>query len=161
MFFDEVRVPVENRVGAENDGWRVTNVTLSFERGTAFVSEMVDALRMAEDLAPLVEDQTERRELYVMIAPDASNVDASATPNTKTPSSACMVGQWVTVTRDNGFVPSMSVTWKQVGNLFAAWTGPGGGENASAAVVPDAAVRQTGLTKLQDEFRRQRQPADR
>lgn len=68
VFFDEVRVPVENRVGAENDGWRVTNVTLSFERGTAFVSEMVDALRMAEDLAPLVGDQTERRELAHVVA---------------------------------------------------------------------------------------------
>jgi alkylation response protein AidB-like acyl-CoA dehydrogenase len=56
VFLDEVRVPVENRVGAENDGWRVTNVTLSFERGTAFVSEMVDALRMAEELAPEVHD---------------------------------------------------------------------------------------------------------
>ena len=68
VFFDEVRVPVENRVGAENDGWRVTNVTLSFERGTAFVSEMVDALRMAEELAPLVGDQTERRELAHVVA---------------------------------------------------------------------------------------------
>ena len=29
------------RVGAENDGWRVTNVTLRFERGTAFASEMI------------------------------------------------------------------------------------------------------------------------
>ena len=27
MFLDEVRIPVSNRVGAENDGWRVTNVT--------------------------------------------------------------------------------------------------------------------------------------
>jgi alkylation response protein AidB-like acyl-CoA dehydrogenase len=68
VFFDEVRVPVENRIGDENDGWRVTNVTLSFERGTAFVSEMVDALRMAEDLAPSVTDVAERRELAHVVA---------------------------------------------------------------------------------------------
>jgi alkylation response protein AidB-like acyl-CoA dehydrogenase len=41
MFLDEVRVPVENRVGAENDGWRVTNVTLRFERGTAFAQHII------------------------------------------------------------------------------------------------------------------------
>jgi len=64
------------------------------------------------------------------------------------------VGQWVTVTRDNGFVPSMSVTWKQIGNILASWSG-GEGQNASAAAMPDAAVRRTGLTKLQGEFRRQ------
>ena len=43
VFLNDVRVPVANRVGAENDGWRVTNVTLKYERGTAFVSELVDA----------------------------------------------------------------------------------------------------------------------
>jgi len=68
VFLDEVRVPVVNRVGEENDGWRVTNVTLSFERGTAFVSEMVDALRLAEELAPSVHDVAERRELAHVIA---------------------------------------------------------------------------------------------
>jgi alkylation response protein AidB-like acyl-CoA dehydrogenase len=68
VFFDDVRVPVENRVGDENDGWRVTNVTLSFERGTAFVSEMVDALRLAEELAPGVDDLAERRELAHVVA---------------------------------------------------------------------------------------------
>ncbi len=68
VFLDDVRVPVSNRVGDENDGWRVTNVTLSFERGTAFVSEMVDALRMAEELAPAVTDLAERRELAHVIA---------------------------------------------------------------------------------------------
>lgn len=63
VFFDEVRVPVSCRVGAENDGWRVTNVTLSFERGTAFVSEMVDAMRLVDDLSPYVTDPAHRREL--------------------------------------------------------------------------------------------------
>ena len=63
LFLDEVRVPVECRIGDENDGWRVTNVTLSFERGTAFVSELVDAMRLVEDLAPHVRDPAYRREL--------------------------------------------------------------------------------------------------
>ncbi|MCY0936121.1 acyl-CoA dehydrogenase [Streptomyces sp. H34-S4] len=51
MFLDEVRVPVGNRVGAENDGWRVTMVTLSFERGTAFVGEVVACRRTLGELA--------------------------------------------------------------------------------------------------------------
>lgn len=51
MFLDEVRVPVENRVGRENDGWRVTMVTLSFERGTAFVGEVVACRRTLGELA--------------------------------------------------------------------------------------------------------------
>jgi alkylation response protein AidB-like acyl-CoA dehydrogenase len=63
VFLTDVRVPVANRVGAENDGWRVTNVTLKYERGTAFVSELVDSLRLCEDLAPLVRDPGHCREL--------------------------------------------------------------------------------------------------
>jgi alkylation response protein AidB-like acyl-CoA dehydrogenase len=74
VFLDGVRVPVENRVGAENDGWRVTNVTLRFERGTAFASEMynlqeflrelVELARTAEvDGRPALDDPGLRREL--------------------------------------------------------------------------------------------------
>ncbi len=50
VFFEDVRVPVENLVGAENGGWKVTNVTLRFERGTAFASQIFN---MGETMAVL------------------------------------------------------------------------------------------------------------
>jgi alkylation response protein AidB-like acyl-CoA dehydrogenase len=53
MFLDEVRIPVDNVVGAENDGWRVAMVTFSFERGTAFVSELLGSMRLLADLADI------------------------------------------------------------------------------------------------------------
>ena len=56
LFLNEVRVPVANRVGEETDGWRVTMVTLSFERGTAFVGELLEAMRLLGEL-----DATARR----------------------------------------------------------------------------------------------------
>jgi alkylation response protein AidB-like acyl-CoA dehydrogenase len=33
LFFDEVRVPVENRIAAEGEGWNVAMATAGFERG--------------------------------------------------------------------------------------------------------------------------------
>ncbi len=63
VFLTDVRVPVANRVGAENDGWRVTNVTLKYERGTAFVSELIDSLRLVTAVVPLVHDDAQRVEL--------------------------------------------------------------------------------------------------
>ena len=63
VFLTDVRVPITQRVGAENDGWRVTNVTLKYERGTAFVSELIDSLRLSSDLAQMIGDAAHRREL--------------------------------------------------------------------------------------------------
>jgi len=37
VFFDDVEVPVENLIGAEHEGWRVANTTLTNERGASFI----------------------------------------------------------------------------------------------------------------------------
>jgi len=74
VFLDKVRVPVANRVGAENEGWRVTNVTLRFERGTAFAGRIYQlqatlgaiaelARRVARHDASAWEDRALRREV--------------------------------------------------------------------------------------------------
>jgi alkylation response protein AidB-like acyl-CoA dehydrogenase len=55
LFLDGVRVPVGNRIGEENDGWRVTMVTLSFERGTAFVSEVLESGEFLRGLRSLAQ----------------------------------------------------------------------------------------------------------
>jgi alkylation response protein AidB-like acyl-CoA dehydrogenase len=74
MFLDEVHIPVENRVGDENDGWRVAMVTFSFERGTAFVSELLGSFRLVADLAEVARttgawaDDHVRRELAIIAA---------------------------------------------------------------------------------------------
>ncbi|MBV9484784.1 MAG: acyl-CoA dehydrogenase, partial [Frankiaceae bacterium] len=60
VYLDDVRIPVENRVGEENDGWRVTMVTLSFERGTAWVDQIVDSIRLIADLAVVAKKVTSR-----------------------------------------------------------------------------------------------------
>ena len=53
VFYDEVRIPRANIVGQINDGWRVAMSTLSFERGTAFLSEQVRLTRMVGELIEL------------------------------------------------------------------------------------------------------------
>ncbi len=60
VFFDGVRVPVSQRVGDENEGWRIAMVTFSFERGTGFISDLVETNRMIGDLVRMAKKVTRR-----------------------------------------------------------------------------------------------------
>jgi alkylation response protein AidB-like acyl-CoA dehydrogenase len=53
LMLDSVRVPAANRVGAENDGWRVAMVTFAFERGTAFIADVVESRNLLAETAEL------------------------------------------------------------------------------------------------------------
>jgi len=60
VFLDGVEIPVENRIGNENEGWAIAQTTLAHERGTAFpfkeqaihriaVDELLDSIRQREE----------------------------------------------------------------------------------------------------------------
>jgi alkylation response protein AidB-like acyl-CoA dehydrogenase len=51
VFFDDVRVPVENRVGAENEGWSLGKALLEFERGRAYAPQAAAMLERVKDAA--------------------------------------------------------------------------------------------------------------
>jgi alkylation response protein AidB-like acyl-CoA dehydrogenase len=42
VFYDEVRIPRANVVGALGDGWSTALATLAFERGTGFIGDQLD-----------------------------------------------------------------------------------------------------------------------
>jgi alkylation response protein AidB-like acyl-CoA dehydrogenase len=60
VFFDGARVPVTQRVGEENEGWRVAMVTFSFERGTGFISDLVETNRTIGELVRMAKKVTRR-----------------------------------------------------------------------------------------------------
>ena len=72
VFFDDVRVPMANRLGEENAGWTVAKYLLEFERGGGSAAGLQVSLRrlraMAEaeasdDKGPLIDDTLFRRRL--------------------------------------------------------------------------------------------------
>lgn len=54
MFFDDVEIPIENRIGDEGAGWRIAMTVLSYERGPAdigFIAVLKATLKRLEALA--------------------------------------------------------------------------------------------------------------
>src|SRR5699024_5073798 len=50
VFYDDVRIPLDNIVGGLDEGWKVAMSTLAFERGTAFTASQVQLASIVEDL---------------------------------------------------------------------------------------------------------------
>jgi acyl-CoA dehydrogenase len=76
VFFDDVRVPKANRLGAENDGWSVAKYLLEFERGGGAAPGLYASLDRVRAIAAVegVGDADFRRRL----AEVATTVDAIA-----------------------------------------------------------------------------------
>jgi alkylation response protein AidB-like acyl-CoA dehydrogenase len=58
VFYDDVRIPLDNVVGGLNQGWRVAMTTLSIERGTAFMADQVALARTVERLIEVARQRT-------------------------------------------------------------------------------------------------------
>jgi alkylation response protein AidB-like acyl-CoA dehydrogenase len=61
VFFTEARTPIDNVVGAVDDGWSVAMSTLSFERGTGFMRDQVQVSKRVDELIDLARERTDRR----------------------------------------------------------------------------------------------------
>src|ERR1700716_866554 len=96
--------------------------------------------------------QTERRDLYAVITPD-NRTDGTVPPEVaaqRGEPTSCNVGQWVTVTKDDGIIPSMSVTWRRFETLMTSWS------NKKGPLPPDEGnetKRETGFAMLAAAFR--------
>ena len=53
IYYDDVRIPLENLVGGLNNGWAVAQSTLGFERGLGFIPEQIDLGHQVEALIDL------------------------------------------------------------------------------------------------------------
>jgi len=57
-FFDDVKVPIENVVGEENDGWTVAKYLLEFERGGNYAAGIQSSLNKVREIASIERSDT-------------------------------------------------------------------------------------------------------
>jgi alkylation response protein AidB-like acyl-CoA dehydrogenase len=57
VFFDDAVVPVEQRIGAENDGWRIARHSLGHERSTSRIGMVVKYRRVVAELLELARSE--------------------------------------------------------------------------------------------------------
>ena len=83
VFFDNVRVPIANRIGEEGKGWTYAKYLLEFERGNAYAPGLsamlkkvkkIAAQELSDDGVPMIQDPDFRKKLAEMqITVDALN----------------------------------------------------------------------------------------
>jgi alkylation response protein AidB-like acyl-CoA dehydrogenase len=75
VFFDNVRVPVRNRIGEEGKGWTYAKYLLEFERGNAYAPGLTAQLKKVKKIAnqapsdggaPMIDDPEFRKKLAEM-----------------------------------------------------------------------------------------------
>jgi len=57
VFFDDVRVPVANRIGEENDGWRLARTSLGHERAAGALNQAAMYRRVLTELEELARER--------------------------------------------------------------------------------------------------------
>lgn len=75
IFLDEVRVPVENLVGAENEGWRIARTSLGHERSTAGVAHGMRYRRIVDELHALAAELGRNKDARIRQALAAIEID--------------------------------------------------------------------------------------
>jgi alkylation response protein AidB-like acyl-CoA dehydrogenase len=68
VFFDNVRVPQANRLGAENAGWSVAKHLLTFERGGRYAPSLIERLarlRAEDGVGPVLRAQLDREAIHL------------------------------------------------------------------------------------------------
>ena len=57
VFFDDVRVPVENRIGEENEGWPLVRTSLGHERAAGAMNQAANYRRILNELVELARER--------------------------------------------------------------------------------------------------------